>query len=38
MQSRQRTVAGALGDGAKPMPKTLIDGLEAIVKALAPLS
>lgn len=38
MQARQRSVAAALGDGASPMPTTLVDGLEAIVKALTPLS
>jgi DNA-binding MarR family transcriptional regulator len=38
MQSRQRAVAGALGDGASPLPPSLVDGLEAIVRALAPLS
>jgi DNA-binding MarR family transcriptional regulator len=38
MRSRQRSVADALGDGATPMPQTLVDGLEAIVRALAPLS
>jgi DNA-binding MarR family transcriptional regulator len=38
MQARQRSVAAALGDGASPIPDTLTDGLEAIVRALAPLS
>jgi DNA-binding MarR family transcriptional regulator len=38
MQSRQRSVAAALGDGVDPLPRTLTDGLEAIVRALAPLS
>jgi DNA-binding MarR family transcriptional regulator len=38
MQARQRSVAAALGDGGGPLPATLVDGLEAIVKALSPLS
>lgn len=38
MRVRQRTVASALSDGASPMPTQLVDGLEAIVKALEPLS
>jgi DNA-binding MarR family transcriptional regulator len=38
MQSRQRSVAAALGNGASPLPDTLADGIEAIVRALAPLT
>ncbi len=38
VRARQRTVAAALGDGATPLPAELIDGLETIVRALAPLA
>ncbi len=38
MNSRQHSVAAALADGEGPIPDGLADGLEAIVRALAPLS
>ncbi len=38
MQTRQRSVAAALGEGGGPLPTTLTEGLEAIVRALTPLS
>lgn len=35
VQARQRYISSALDDGARPLPGTLPDGLDAIVAALA---
>lgn len=38
VQARQRYIATALGNGSAPLPADLAEGLETIVRALAPLS